>query len=156
MELLSPEEQEEEFRMDFEPASRDVWGRVTTWTSVDHHHPRLQFGGLTYWDYCRQLEREIIEREPPVVYESFELDRSYAYGTGLHLVVDAEGFDRVTIERVIDRFMEIGQTNWRAADPVPRERLPYVSQTDALEEGKVWTLGLPIRDTSGIRGLDDE
>lgn len=154
--LLSLEEQEEEFRMDFEPASYDAWGRATTYTLVDHHHPRPQFGGLTYWDYRQQLEREIIEWEPPAVCESFELDRSYAYGTGLHIVVDAEGIDRVTIERLIDRFMEIGQTNWRAADPVPRERLPYVSHSDALQEGKVWTLGLPIRDTSGIRGLDDE
>ena len=154
--LLSPEEQEEEFRLDFEPASRDAWGRVTTYTLVDHHRPRAQFGGLTYRDYCQQLEREIIEREPPAVYESFDQDRSYAYGTGLHIIVDADGIDRTTIERVIDKFVEIGQTNWRAANPVPRERLPFVSHLDALARGEVWTLGLPIRDTGNIRGLDDE
>lgn len=155
-ELLSPEEQEEESRLDFEPASYDVWGRVKTYTLVDHHQPRPQFGGLMYRDYCEQLEREIIEREPPVVYESFELDRSYAYGTGLYIVADEDGIDRAAIERAIDKFMEVGQTNWRAPNPVPRERLPYVGHTDALKEGKVWTLGLPVRDTGRIRGLDDE
>lgn len=149
--LLSEEEQEEEFRLEFEPASYDAWGRVLTYTLPERNRTWPQFGDMTWRDYHEKLEREIIEHEPPAVYESFTTDSTYAYGTGLHIVVDENVIDKSAIERAIDRFFAAGQTDWQSAEPVPRERLPFVNQTDALHEGKVWTLGLPVRDTGRLR-----
>ncbi len=40
--------------------------------------------------------------------------------------------DRVTIEQAITKFREIGETDWQATNPVSRERLPVMSQQEAL------------------------
>ena len=40
--------------------------------------------------------------------------------------------NRAALEHAILRFREIGETDWQATNPVPRERLPFVSQKEAL------------------------
>jgi hypothetical protein len=35
------------------------------------------FGGLTLREYKRKYELEVIQNEPPPIYESFKVDRSY-------------------------------------------------------------------------------
>lgn len=71
-----------------------------------------QFGGLTFHEQWRKLEAEIARNEPPVIHESFKLDRSYVYGIGLKIVLDADAINQASIEAAIDRFIELGETDW--------------------------------------------
>ena len=48
-------------------------------------------------------------------------------------MVDAPHVDRAVIEAAIDRFRSLGEADWRAADPVPRERLPTMTQQEAFD-----------------------
>jgi hypothetical protein len=90
-----------------------------------------KLNGLSFKEYWEKLENEIVHIEPPVIYESFILDTSYRYGIGLYIVIDAESINRMVIEQAIDRFYEIGEKKWQAADPVPREKLPYESERES-------------------------
>jgi hypothetical protein len=93
------------------------------------------------------VESEIVRSEPPAIHESFEIDRSYAYGIGLQIVLDVDVIDRPAIESAIARFREIGEVGWQSPNPVTCERLPKVSQKEALAEVEYPTvlLGLPVR-----------
>lgn len=131
--LRTQEEREADSRLEFEPASRSRTGKVLTYQMVKREPIRYeQFDGMTFFEKWEALEAEIVRNEPPTVFESFSLDRSYAYGIGLRIVLDAEVIDQAAIERAIDRFQAVGETDWRAAEPVPRERLPNVSEHEAF------------------------
>jgi hypothetical protein len=93
-----------------------------------------KFGGLTYRDYQKKLTEEIIQNVPPEVFESFATDRSYRYGVGLNMVIHADEINRVTIEEAIRRFQAVGETDWRAAEPVPRTELPFESADTAYKK----------------------
>ena len=101
---------------------------------------------MTYRDYCRKLEREIIISQPPAIHESFKTDHSYEHGIGLHIVVDAEEVTQSVIEQGILRFKEPGETDWQAAAPVPRERLSLKTEHESLAEVEPWSPGLPVRE----------
>ena len=131
--LVTPEEREADSRLEFEPASRSRTGKVLTYQMVKREPARYaQFGGMTFFEKWEALEAEIVRNEPPTVFESFSLDRSYAYGIGLRIVLDTEVIDRAAIELAIDRFQTVGEAEWRAAEPVPRARLPNVSEREAF------------------------
>jgi hypothetical protein len=131
--LRTPEECEAEAQLEFEPASYSRTGKVLTYQMVKREPVRYaQFGGMTFFEKLEALEAEIVRNEPPIVFESFSLDRSYVYGIGLRIVLDVEIIDRAAIDLAIDRFQAVGETDWRAAEPVPRERLPGVSEHEAF------------------------
>jgi len=88
--------------------------------------------GLTFYEQWEKLESEIVRETPPTIHESFRLDRSYAYGIGLFIILDVDVIDRAAIEQAITKFLLISETDWQAAIPVPRERLPVVSEKEAL------------------------
>lgn len=88
--------------------------------------PFLQFGGLSYMGFTERTAREIAAGEPPTVYEEFKIDTGYAYGIGLHIVVDAENITKDVIEQAIDRFTAVGQKDWKSPEPVPAEHLQGV------------------------------
>jgi hypothetical protein len=121
-EMLTPEEQSAEAEMKFEP----LWYkgkrmyRLLPTPEITYE----KFSGLTYRGYWEKLTEAIIEKEPPEVFESFTTDRTYRYGIGLNMVIHVDEINRATIEEAIHRFRTIGETNWRAAKPVPREELP--------------------------------
>jgi hypothetical protein len=94
------------------------------------------FGGLTLREYEEKTELEIIENEPPTIYESFEVDPSYEYGIGLQAVVKADEINRKVIETTIERFREVGEADWQSEQPVPRETLPFETQETALSRVK--------------------
>jgi hypothetical protein len=71
----------------------------------------------------QKLELDIIENNPPAIYESFQIDLSYHYGIGLEIVLDVDAIHRKEIEHAITKFRELGEKNWQAQNPVPRERL---------------------------------
>ena len=145
---LTPEEQAIESRLEFEPAERSRTGKILTYKLVDREPVRYaQFDGLTFSEQLEKLEVEIIRDEPPAIHESFKLDRDYAYGIGLHIVRDVETINQAAIESAIDRFLAVGETDWRSAEPVPRERLPVVSEREALAviDYPSVMLGKPVR-----------
>ncbi|SBW10971.1 conserved hypothetical protein [uncultured delta proteobacterium] len=116
----------------FEPVSFNAWGQATSYTMRERNETYEELGGMTRREFEAQLEKKIIASEPPEIYESFSIDRGYEYGIGLHVVVDSEMIDRETVERVIDRFFAVGETDWRAESPVPRDRLPFETEMEAL------------------------
>ncbi|MGH2622178.1 MAG: hypothetical protein ACRDE7_00760 [Sphingobacterium sp.] len=132
--MLTCEEQAEEFSWAFVPATRSSTGKITGYTLAKKTKKIYeQFEGRTFSDQCRKYESEIIKNEPPEIYESFQIDRSYVYGIGLDIVVDASVINQAVIEQTIARFREIGERNWKSENPVFRESLPYITEQEALE-----------------------
>ena len=131
--MLSPKEREENSKLEFVPAQRSSTGKILTYKLAEREKMRFeQFGGLTFHEQWRKLEAEIARNEPPVIHESFKLDRSYVYGIGLKIVLDVDVINQASIEAAIDRFIAIGETDWTSREPVPRDRLPVVSEHEAL------------------------
>ncbi len=131
-------------------------GRFASWHALpdpnsccqwfDFHFPGS--GRFTFWNaamitarqafldaVCRQAsaigwpEAQIIRDAPPIVHESFRVDRRYESGIGLHIVIDIERIDRTGIEAAIDRFFAVGETEWQSPLPVPRDRLPTTAES---------------------------
>lgn len=131
--MLTQQELQEESTLELVPAQRTATGKILTYELAHHPEARYaQFGGLTLDEQGQKLESQIIRNEPPEIYESFELECGYAYGRGVKMVLDREVIDQEAIEEAIDRFLGIGQTDWMSPEPVPRHRLPYVSEDAAL------------------------
>lgn len=131
--MLTPEEREENSKMEFVPAQRSSTGKILTYKLAERKEMRFeQFDGLTFHEQWRKLESEIICNEPPAIHESFKLDRSYVYGIGLRIVLDVDVINQASIEAAIDRFLSIGETAWVSPEPVPRDRLPLESEREAL------------------------
>lgn len=134
MAMMTPEEKSAWNSLElFEPAEVSSTGKVLSYTLTKRKAMRFKsFGELSFFEQWEKLESEIIRDEPPTIYESFRLDRSYAYGIGLHIVLDVDVINRAAIEQAITRFRVIGETDWQAANPVPHERLPVMGQKEAL------------------------
>lgn len=78
--------------------------------------PELRYdvlGGQTYREACDALETQLMQTLPTPP-ERFEIDRGYAYGIGLHAVVNVPTLDTTAIERTIMRFRALGERNWQA------------------------------------------
>ena len=127
--MLTPEEQKED-KIKFIPIYRD--GEKCFKLDIEYAKYD-KFGGFTLYEYCDKLEGEIARTEPPVIFESFRVIPESRYGMGLSMVVDAERVDRIVIEQAIDHFYEIGEKDWQTTEPIPRERLPYESEAEALK-----------------------
>ncbi|MDR0356212.1 MAG: hypothetical protein LBJ64_10850 [Deltaproteobacteria bacterium] len=107
-------------------------GNVTApeWLDLESYDEEPLVDGLTYSEFLEQTERKIISVAPPEICECFELDRSHKLGVGLRMVVDAESLSYPLIDDVIDRFFAAGQKAWRSDQPVPREKLPFKTQSE--------------------------
>lgn len=122
---LSDAERHRETDWKVEPVDRSRTGKVLTYRMVMPEPVRYpQFDGRTFDEQVDLLKAAIARDEPPAIHESFALDRRYRYGIGLHIVVDVPTIDRAAVEAAMDRFMALGETDWVAAEPVPRDRLP--------------------------------
>lgn len=131
----------------FEPCTFSPTGKVTGYRLKEApRHEEL--GGTTLAAYAAKLEAEIIHSEPPSIYESFTINRSYAYGIGLHIIVDVDVIDHATVEGAIDHFRRLGETAWHSATPVPRERLPVQTQNEALAAIKYEPDGILMADAN--------
>jgi len=131
-EMLTPEEQSAQAEIRFEPIWSNGQRMYRLMERPDIFHEK--FGGLTYSDYQKKLTEEIIQNEPPEIFESFATDRSYRYGIGLNMVIHVSEINRVTIEEAIRRFREVGETDWRAEKPLPRKELPFESADTAYKK----------------------
>lgn len=131
--MLTPEEREKSAKLEFVPAQRSSTGKILTYKLAECEEMRFeQFDGLTFDEQWRKLESEIARNEPLAIHESFKLDRSYVYGVGLKIVLDVDVINQASIEAAIDRFIGGGETDWISPEPVPRDRLPVVSEHEAL------------------------
>lgn len=74
-----------------------------------------QFEGRTFHEECERLEAKFLATDPPDIRESFAADRGYAYGVGLHAVVDEPTLDRAAVERCIQRFRDLGERDWSSS-----------------------------------------
>jgi len=57
---------------------------------------------------------------------------SYVYGIGLYIILDVNIINQAAIEQAITQFRLLNETDWQAAIPVPRERLPVVCEQQAF------------------------
>ena len=64
--------------------------------------------GQTYSQACEALEKSLMQ-SLPMPPARFEIDRSYAYGIGLHAVVNVVNLDAAAIEETIARFSALGE-----------------------------------------------
>lgn len=111
--LLSAEEIENEFSMAWKavPPKRPGAMRMREWVQrPERHYP--QFDGRSFTQECDRLEAHYLATDPPVIAERFVIDRSYAYGVGLHAVVAESSLNRTAIVRTIQRFRDIGEQDW--------------------------------------------
>lgn len=88
--------------------------------------------GLTVREHQERNASEILKNASPGIHESFEIDRSYSYGVGLHMVVDAPVIDRGIIERAVHTFRERGEVEWVSSVPIRRGNLPRQTETEAM------------------------
>lgn len=123
----------EESKLEFVPADVSRTGKVLTYRMVERKPVRYaQFDGRTLSEQIDLLETTIIRDEPPAIHESFKRDTGYAYGIGLRIVLDVAVINQAAIEVAIDRFIALGETDWVSPEPVPRDRLPLLSEREAL------------------------
>ena len=64
----------------------------------------------TYSQACDVLEQSLMQSLPTPP-ERFEIQRGYAYGIGLHAVVNVANLDAAAIEQTIARFRALGERN---------------------------------------------
>lgn len=94
------------------------------------------FGDQSFQEYLRTVSAEMVKlvlNEPPVIYESFNLVPGYIEGVGLNIVLDVDAIDKDCVEAAIDRFFELGETDWTSPEPVPRNRLPVANDLEIVE-----------------------
>lgn len=64
--------------------------------------------GQTFSQACEALEQTLVQSLPTPP-ERFEIDRNYAYGIGLHAVVNVGNFDAAAVAQTIARFRALGE-----------------------------------------------
>lgn len=112
--LLSAGESEAEFRWEWKSVPLKHPGDTRTKELIlPTARPHARFEGRTFRQECDRREALYRSENPPVISEQFSIDRSYAYGIGLHAVVAETTLDRAAIERTIQRFRDIGERDWR-------------------------------------------
>ena len=112
--LLSAGESEAEFRWEWKSVPlKHPSGMRTKQLILPTARPHAQFEGRTFRQECDRREALYRSENPPIITERFSVDRSYAYGIGLHAVVAETTLDRAAIERTIQSFRDIGERDWR-------------------------------------------
>ena len=113
---LNEQEIAREFAIETVAVPRTRPGQMRTRQWVQRPVQRYpQFEGRSFTEECQRLEANFLASDPPEVTERFEIDPSYAYGIGLHALVDEPTLDRAAIERCIERFRKLGEREWRSA-----------------------------------------
>ncbi|OYT93730.1 MAG: hypothetical protein CFE43_03180 [Burkholderiales bacterium PBB3] len=112
---LSPQESQREFSMQWKavPRARPSAPRLMELLPQPKIH-YAKFEGRTFREECDRLETLYAASNANPVGESFTTHRNYAYGIGLTAVVDEENLDCAAIVRTIQRFRDIGESNWQS------------------------------------------
>ena len=67
--------------------------------------------------------------------ELFQTDKTCLQEIGLSVILDVPALDRPTPETMIDRFYGMGETDWRAPDPVPSARFDRLDRQERSRPG---------------------
>ncbi|PHM25104.1 hypothetical protein [Xenorhabdus budapestensis] len=111
--IMTREEKEAELKLDFIPFDYSKAGKILTYKLITKEKKRYKkLDGLTYYEELKKLESEIECNEPPFIYESFRVNRSYVYGIGLEIIIDTDSINQSVVEDAISRFYVIGETDW--------------------------------------------
>lgn len=129
--LLTEAEFEAEFRWKTVPMP-SVRGQKMHRVIFPEPHRHASLDGLTVREHQERAASEILKNSPPDIHESFEIDCSYRYGKGLHIVLDAPVIDRSVIEHAIVKFREAGEAVWVSDAPIPRSHLPEHTEAEAM------------------------
>jgi hypothetical protein len=128
--ILTLEERINSIKMVSKPASYDKKGKILTY-SVEFITPTFEkLGGLTSIEYRENLEREIISTKPPKVYEYFKIQKNYAYGIGLHMVIDVPYLTKENMEEAVEKFFSIGERNWISKTSASEDNLIFQIKKD--------------------------
>jgi hypothetical protein len=110
----------------FIPVYCDTSGRLLHYTMRGQPN-RPEFGGKTRSEfvdeYATKLIREDVGDTAPI-FPRFEIHKDYAYGLGLHAVLDLPVINREVIEAMITHFQSFGEQAWQDVKPVERCNLP--------------------------------
>jgi hypothetical protein len=117
--MLTDEEFEASFSIRLQPTEEKRTFTVINQDPMKHE----KFGGLTYEEKCEQLRLEIIENNPPKIYEIFEHDYKYQSGIGLRIIANVDGINRAIIRELIEKFRSLGEANWKSSQAIPVENL---------------------------------
>jgi len=130
--LLPDSEDKDSF--DFVPDKINAWGKPTTYRLETIHHKYEVFDNMTKHDWIDKRIIEILQSKPKV-HEEFKLSYDYYNGIGLTLTVDELGLTIKNVNYHINRFLNMGEINWKNPNPVDESRLIY--KKDYYEELKV-------------------
>lgn len=124
LDQLSPDEFSSYVKFEFEPCEWSNTGKATLYKMKPKPEVRYEkFGGLTVMEQMKKVENDILNNEPPDIYERFELNYSYKFGIGLTMIVDVDKIDKSVIESAIDKFLEMGCVDWVSQNPVDKSKL---------------------------------
>lgn len=131
--LLTKVEFEAEFRWKTVPMP-SVRGRKMHRVIFSEPRRYASLDRLTVREHQERTASEILKNAPPDIHEAFEIDCSYRYGVGLHIVLDAPVIDRSAVERAIVKFRDMGEDEWASAAPIPRSHLPDQTEAEVMAE----------------------
>lgn len=124
-EMLSEQQRENEFKINTVP-NYNARGKIISHTLVPREAGKYDFfGGLTFFDFVKKRELEIVSNDPPAIHCGYEFLPDYAYGLGLRIIVDAPYLSQQVIEDAITDFRERGEREWHSSEAVSfLRRLP--------------------------------
>lgn len=121
---LCPIKENKESR--FIPVYHNVTGKLLHYTMKEPEvEPELN--NITRSQFVEEYSSKLIREDAgdtAPIFESFETDKKYYYGIGLHAVVDAPEINAEIIEAMIAKFRAIGEQDWKSQTPVDRSKLP--------------------------------
>lgn len=93
-----------------------------------------KFDGLTYTEKREQLKLEIIDNNPPKIYEIFQHNYKYRSGIGLHVIANVDAINRVVIKEIIEKFRSLGEINWKSSQEVPLQNLVPIRNDEFCDD----------------------
>lgn len=125
-EMLSKQERENEFKINSYP-NYNARGEIISHTLIHREECKYDiFGGLTFFEFVKKREIEIVINDPPAIYCDYEFLPNYAYGLGLRMVVDAPSLNQQVIEATIADFRKRGEHEWCSQEKI--SFFDYLSQ----------------------------
>jgi hypothetical protein len=117
-EMLNVQERESEFKINKYP-NYNAQGKIISYTLLNHEACQYEcFDGLTFFEFVKKRECEIVVNDPPVIYCGYNFLPNYTYGLGAQMIVDAPALSQRIIEDAIADFRGRGEREWQSLEAV--------------------------------------
>lgn len=117
-EMLSKQECDDEFKIKKVP-NYNAQGKIISHILVHREACKYDFiGGLTFDEFVKKRELEIVVNGPPVIHCGYKFLPDYAYGLGVRMIVDAPALSQKIIEGAIADFRERGECEWNSTEAI--------------------------------------